>query len=70
MTPFIGWSMTNGAVTAPQRSPATKVVIFQCPCGTRPTSRLPRGARPRVRTILVLVPVSSMNTSRAGSSEG
>jgi hypothetical protein len=34
-------SITNGAVTAP----ATKVLIFQCPCGTRPTNRFaPRRA--------------------------
>src|SRR2546429_469434 len=38
--------MTKGAVTALQRKPATKVVIFQCPCGTRPTSRSPRRPRP------------------------
>jgi hypothetical protein len=61
--------MTKGAVTAPQRKAATNVVIFQWPCGTRPTS-LPRCARPRVRAMLVLVPVPSMNTSRAASSEG
>jgi hypothetical protein len=44
------------------------VSVFQSPCGTRPISRLPRRQRPRVRTILVLVAVSSMNTSRPGSS--
>src|SRR6185437_4088284 len=35
---------------------------------TRPTNLTPRGARPRSRTRLVLTAVSSMNTSRAGSS--
>ncbi len=54
--------MTKGAVIASQRSPATKVVIFQWACGTRPTSRALRRARPRVRAMAVLVPVSSMNT--------
>src|SRR5438067_342964 len=39
--------MTKGAVTASQRKPATKVVIFQCPCGTRPTSRSPRRPLPQ-----------------------
>src|ERR1700693_2618499 len=59
--------MTHGAVRAVERRPATKVVVFQCPCGILPTSRSPRGARPRSRAILVEVPVSSMKTSRAGS---
>jgi hypothetical protein len=62
--------MTKGAVISPQRNPATKVVIFQWPCGTRPVSRVPRRERPRVRIMLVLVPVSSRKTSRAGSKEG
>ena len=26
--------------------PAMKVDVIQCPCGTLPTTRLPRGARP------------------------
>src|SRR6266404_6406775 len=60
--------MTHGAVSAVERRPATKVVVFQWPCGTLPTSRSPRGARPRSRAILVEVPVSSMKTSRSGSS--
>jgi hypothetical protein len=41
------------------------VMVFQCPCGTRPTSRSPRGQRPLSRTIFVLAAVSSMNTNRA-----
>src|SRR6266481_9978375 len=62
--------MTHGAVRAVERRPATKVVVFQWPCGILPTSRSPRGARPRSRAILVEVPVSSMKTSRSGSSLG
>jgi len=49
------------------RSPATKVIVFQCPWGTRLINRSPRRQRPRSRTMLVEVEVSSMNTSRAGS---
>src|ERR1019366_58829 len=63
----IGPSTTKGAVILSWRSPATKVIVFQCPCGTRPISRSPRRHRPRSRTILVEVEVSSMNTNRAGS---
>ena len=69
-TVIIGRSMTKGALTPSQRNPATKVVIFQWPCGIRPTTRQPRLARPRVRAMLVLVPVSSMNTKCAGSRVG
>ena len=47
--------------------PPTKVIAFQCPCGASPTSRSPRGARTRSRTIAVFVQVSSMTTSRAVS---
>src|SRR5215813_4955969 len=50
-----------------RRSAATKVMVFQCPCGTRPIRRSPRGQRPLSRTILVLAAVSSTKTSRAGS---
>src|SRR4030088_2006915 len=63
-------SMTNGAGMPAWRKPATKVRIFQCPHGTRPITRRPRLARPRSRAMLVEVPVSSMNTSRAGSRSG
>src|SRR5262245_37742909 len=59
--------MTQGAVSALERRPATKVVVFQCPCGTRPIRRSPRGQRPFSRTIFVLAAVSSTNTKWAGS---
>ena len=38
--------MTKGAVTRSTRRPATNVVVFQCPCGTRPIKREPRRAAP------------------------
>jgi hypothetical protein len=57
-------SITNGAVIPRRRRPPTKVTVFRAPCGAWPTSRSPRGARPRSRTIAVFVQVSSMNTSR------
>src|SRR5215210_457172 len=63
-------SSTKGALIPSWRRPATNVVVFQCPQGTLPTTRCPRGPRPRRRAILVLVPVSSTKTSRAGSSSG
>src|SRR4029078_12011971 len=44
-----------------------KVMVFQCPCGTRPIRRSPRRQRPLSRTILVLAAVSSTNTRCAGS---
>src|SRR4029077_9521433 len=44
------------------------VTVFHSPSGTRPITRTPRAARPQSRTILVLAAVSSINTSRAGSS--
>src|ERR1700678_3562000 len=59
--------MTHGAVRAPQRSPATKVWIFQWPKGALERRRSPLSQRPRARVILVLVPVSSMKTSLWGS---
>jgi hypothetical protein len=31
---LIGPSMTKGATIPAERKPATKVVVFQCPCGT------------------------------------
>ena len=70
MVPFIARSMTKGAAMRSCRRPATKVVVFQWPCGTALTSRLPRSARPRRLAMLVVVPVSSMKTSRAGSRPG
>src|ERR1700691_5728009 len=59
--------MTQGAVRAPQRSPATKVWVFQWPKGALERRRSPLSQRPRARVIFVLVPVSSMNTSLWGS---
>src|ERR1700704_1481940 len=58
-------STTRGAVSPLRRRAATNVIVFQCPCGTRPISRSPRGQRPLSRTILVFAAVSSMNTNRA-----
>ena len=68
MGPFIAPSITKGATIPSWRKPATKVIVFQCPCGTDATNRSPRGQRPLSRTMFVLVAVSSINTSRAGSS--
>jgi hypothetical protein len=50
IAPFIAQSMTKGAVRPSGRSPATKVTVFQCPQETRPMTRRPRLARPRVLT--------------------
>src|ERR1700678_4820108 len=49
------------------RSPATKVWVFQWPKEALERRRSPLSQRPRARVILVLVPVSSMKTSRCGS---
>src|SRR5690606_6976259 len=68
MRRFIGLSTTKGAVRPSHRSPAMKVWVFQCPNGAFERSRWPFGHRPRRRVILVVVPVSSMNTRRWGSS--
>jgi hypothetical protein len=43
----------HGAVIPLRRRPATRVVTFQCPCGTGANSRKPRVARPQRRAILV-----------------
>src|SRR5215510_3224602 len=61
-------SITIGAVILLCRKAATKVIVFHSPSGTRPINLAPRGARPLSRTKLVLTAVSSINTSRAGSS--
>jgi hypothetical protein len=53
--------------TPSSRTAAVSVVIFQWPCGTGPSTRTPEGARPCVRPIAVLAPVSSTETNRAGS---
>ena len=68
IVPFIGPSITKGATIPSWRSPTTRVMVFQWPWGTDPTNRSPRGQRPRSRTKLVLVAVSSINTNLAGSS--
>ena len=57
-----------GAVILSCRIAAMKVIVFQAPSGTRPTTLIPRGARPLSRTMLVVTAVSSRNTSLAGSS--
>src|ERR1700680_414978 len=62
--------MTKGAVTPSLRSAATRVNVFQWPCGTFATRRSPRGLRPYRRTILVVTAVSSMKTRRDGASDG
>src|SRR5437764_10620003 len=59
---------TIGAVILLWRRAATKVMVSQVPSGTLPITRSPRGARPLSRTRFVLTAVSSINTSRAGSS--
>src|SRR5712691_2518705 len=61
-------STTIGAVILLWRKAATKVIVSHAPSGTMPTTLTPLGARPLSRTILVLTAVSSINTSRAGSS--
>ena len=50
-----------------RRRPATKVVVFQCPCGTLARSRSPFEARPHLRAMFVVAHVSSMKTSFSGS---
>src|SRR5271166_3260119 len=61
-------STTIGAVILLWRKAATKVIVSHAPSGTLPITRSPRGARPLSRTRFVLTAVSSINTSRAGSS--
>ncbi len=51
---MIGPSRTIGAVKPVRRSPATKVVVFQCPCGTDARKRSPFGARPFLRAMFVV----------------
>ena len=68
MGPFIAPSIRKGATIPSVCRQATNVIVFQCPCGTDAISRSPRGQRPLSRTMFVLVAVSSINTSRAGSS--
>src|SRR5579864_17707 len=70
MSPLIAPSTTSGALSPSTRRPARKVVVFQWPCGTKSTRRSPRGARPRVRVMLVFAHVSSRKTSFSGFSSG
>src|SRR6516165_2540938 len=67
LAPFIAPSVVHGARIPLRRSAATKVMVFQCPCGTRPIRRSPRRQRPLSLTILVFAAVSSTNTRCAGS---
>src|ERR1700676_4824009 len=64
---FIGPSSTKGATIARRRRPAMKVLVLQCPCVTWSVNGVPHRHLPRSRTMAVLVEVSSINTSRAGS---
>ncbi len=66
--PLIGPSKTQGALSPSWRSPARKVRVRQRPCGANPFRRRPFGAQPRSGVMLVLIQVSSTNTSRRGSS--
>src|SRR3984893_3504601 len=68
MGPFIAPSITNGATIPSWRKPATKGIVLQCPWGTDASSRSTRGQRPLTRTMFVLVAVTSITPSRAGSS--
>src|SRR6516164_901356 len=61
-------STTMGAIILLWRRAATKVIVSHLPSGTAPITRTPRGARPLSLTMFVLTAVSSINTSRAGSS--
>src|SRR5665213_543508 len=66
----MGPSVTIGAVNRRRRKAPTKVVVFQCPCGAEAIQRLPLGARPQRRVMLVEVQVSSMKTSFSTSMLG
>ena len=68
ISPVRAPSTTMGAVILLCRKPATKVIVSQAPSGTVPITLTPRGARPLSRIRFVLTAVSSINTSRAGSS--
>lgn len=46
LSPLIAPSKTAGAVSPSARRAPTKVVVFQWPCGTDATSRVPRFDRP------------------------
>src|SRR5271165_208150 len=66
----MGPSVTIGAVNRLRRRAPTKVVVFQCPCGAEAIQRLPLGARPHRRVMLVDVHVSSIKTSFSTSIPG
>ena len=68
LRPLIGPSSTYGASIRSWRRAARKVSVRHLPKGARATSFVPRGAQPRIGVMLVLAQVSSMNTSRRGSS--
>src|SRR5690242_1177953 len=63
-------SRTKLAVRPSTRRAATYVSVFQCPCGTDPTRRSPRGERPYCLTIFVVTAVSSIKTRRRTSRPG
>ena len=56
-----------GASIRSMRKAARKVIVRQWPWGAEATRRWSRRARPCVRVMLVLTQVSSMKTSRLGS---
>ena len=64
---LIGPSSTKGAILPRVVRLATKVVVFQWPCGTPTRRRSPRRQRPWVRAMLVEAQVSSIRTKRSGS---
>src|ERR1700738_1216770 len=61
-------STTIGAVILLWRQAPTKVIVSHAPSGTVPITLVPFGARHLAASILVLTTVSSITTSRAGSS--
>src|SRR5262252_2682364 len=63
-----GSLISMGATIPVRRKPAMNVSVSQCPIGTSPTRRSPRGLQPLGRTMLVVTAVSWINTRRAGSS--
>ncbi len=62
-------SMLAPATTPPSRSAPSIVITRQCPCGTAPTTRSLGGARPCVRVMPVVAPLSSTKTSFRGGIE-
>ena len=64
---LIGPSNTHGALSPLRRRAARKVRVRQRPCGAKPFRRCPFGAQPRSGAMLVLIQVSSTNTSRRRS---